>query len=110
MRLNAADPATQSLPTGSQSKLWSASEHSAAEIWKDGIGEGFLPTARTLTLEAGASAGFAGFGSRVAHNLALVSLSYVSGLAALIHVATRFHLKHEASNQSLNAKKGVSLC
>ncbi len=40
------------------------------------MGEGFRPTAHSLSLEAGASAGFAGFGSRVAHNLALVSLSY----------------------------------
>lgn len=76
MPLNAAEPAAQPLPAASQSRLLSPSESSTADIWQDGIGEGFRPTVHSLTLEAGASAGFAAFGGQVRHDLALLSLSY----------------------------------
>jgi len=45
-------------------------------IWEGDIGNGFRPGVQTLTLEAGADYGVAAFGSRDAHHLALVSVSY----------------------------------
>ncbi len=47
-----------------------------AGIWEKGIGEGFLSTAQSVSLSAGATYGFAGFGSVEAHDLALISLTY----------------------------------
>src|SRR5579859_3263700 len=45
-------------------------------LWQGNVGEGFRPTVQDVTLEAGAAAGLATFGSRQAHDLALLSLSY----------------------------------
>jgi hypothetical protein len=45
-------------------------------IWQSGVGEGFLSTAQTFSVEAGVAPGMATFGSREAHDLALLSLSY----------------------------------
>jgi len=45
-------------------------------IWENGIGEGFRREAQSIGLSAGANYGFATFGSREAHDLALVTLSY----------------------------------
>jgi hypothetical protein len=46
------------------------------KIWQAGVGEGFQSTVQTLSLESGATAGFAALGGRQEHDLALVSLSY----------------------------------
>jgi hypothetical protein len=45
-------------------------------IWENGVGEGFRSTAQSIGLSAGATYGLAAFGSREAHDLALVSLTY----------------------------------
>ena len=45
-------------------------------IWEDGPGSGFVRSAQNLTVEAGAAAGMATFGSHQAHDLALLSASY----------------------------------
>ncbi len=45
-------------------------------IWQNGVGNGFEPGTRSFAVEAGANYGLAAFGSREAHHLALVDLSY----------------------------------
>jgi lipid A 3-O-deacylase len=45
-------------------------------IWQDDVGEGFLPTAETFSLEAGLGLGIKAFGSQQAHDLGLISLTY----------------------------------
>jgi hypothetical protein len=45
-------------------------------IWENGVGAGFRPTTQSLGLSAGATGGLEIFGSRQAHDLALVSLAY----------------------------------
>ncbi len=76
LALKAADPAVQSPPVDSLSPILSAPEPSPADIWQSGIGEGFRSTTQTINFIAGASQGVAAFGSRLQHDLVLVSLSY----------------------------------
>ncbi len=65
-------------------QLWEAHDEPSApgfgsareQTWERGIGEGFSSSARSITLGAGATYGLAAFGSREAHDLALVSLTY----------------------------------
>ncbi len=45
-------------------------------IWEKRVGEGFRADTQSIGLSAGATYGFAAFGSREAHDLALVSLTY----------------------------------
>ncbi len=45
-------------------------------IWQGNVGDGFRSTVQTVSLEAGATAGFVAFGGRQEHDLALTSLSY----------------------------------
>ena len=45
-------------------------------IWEGEVGEGFLSSVQTFSLEAGATVGFQAFGGQQDHDLALVSLSY----------------------------------
>ena len=45
-------------------------------IWEHGVGEGFRSSTQSIGLSAGGTYGIATFGSREAHDLALVSLSY----------------------------------
>ncbi len=45
-------------------------------IWQGAVGEGFRSSVQTLSLQAGATAGFQAFGGQQDHDLALVSLSY----------------------------------
>ena len=49
---------------------------SKSTLWENGLGEGFLPTAQTFSVEAGWAPGIAAFGSVQAHDFALLSLSY----------------------------------
>src|SRR5262245_60585865 len=51
-------------------------EAPASGIWDAGIGEGFQPRTQSLTLSAGATYGFADFGSTQKHDSALASLTY----------------------------------
>jgi lipid A 3-O-deacylase len=74
--LNAAEP-----PSGAASDAFASATQLTLEpahsgLWQGGVGDGFRSTAQSLSLEAGASAGFAALGGRLAHDLALVSLSY----------------------------------
>ena len=45
-------------------------------IWDRAVGDGFRPTVEDLAVEAGVASGVTIFGSRQAHDLALLSLSY----------------------------------
>src|SRR6266404_4477611 len=45
-------------------------------IWEKRVGEGFRADTQSIGLSGGATYGFAAFGSREAHDLALVSLTY----------------------------------
>src|SRR5690349_19159760 len=45
-------------------------------VWENGIGEGLRAGAQSITLSVGGTYGLAIFGSREAHDLGLVSVSY----------------------------------
>jgi len=49
---------------------------SKSTIWQDGVGNGFLASAQDFSVEAGAALGVSTFGSKEAHNLGLLSISY----------------------------------
>src|SRR5437763_15563267 len=51
-------------------------ESDRKSIWQNGIGEGFRSEAQSISLSAGATYGCAAFGSREAHDVALISLTY----------------------------------
>jgi hypothetical protein len=51
-------------------------EEPPMQLWDGGVGQGFRSTVETLTVEAGAGAGFAVLGADQAHDLALLSLAY----------------------------------
>jgi len=51
-------------------------ESSPESIWETGVGEGFRPSAQSISVGVGATYGFAAFGGHQAHDLALVSLTY----------------------------------
>jgi len=55
-----------------------------AAIWQDGIGNGFLASARNVTGETGIGLGIAAFGGQQAHDLALLSVSYGHMLGRVI--------------------------
>ena len=54
----------------------SAIDSRPAGLWQNGIGEGFLPTVQTISLEVGATGGFAILGGRQEHDLGLASVAY----------------------------------
>jgi hypothetical protein len=72
--LFAAQPQTDLALTNGISP--NALESQAKGIWETGIGEGFRPDAQSISVAAGANYGIAAFGSREAHDLALVSFTY----------------------------------
>jgi lipid A 3-O-deacylase len=51
-------------------------ESEQKSIWEYGIGEGLRPEVQSISLNAGATYGITALGSREAHHLALVSLTY----------------------------------
>ena len=53
-------------------------------IWEDGVGNGFLRSVQDFTVETGAAAGMATFGSREAHDLTLLSASYGHMLSGVV--------------------------
>lgn len=67
---------SQSAVTNSMATPGPELEQPGATIWQGGIGEGFLPSAQTFSVEAGIGLGVATFGSAQAHNLALLSIAY----------------------------------
>ena len=64
---------TTCTPTPGQSLMC---DSQPTQVWRGTVGDGFLSSVRTFSLEAGATGGFAVFGGRQDHDLALVSLSY----------------------------------
>jgi len=62
--------------TNAVSKTELKLEPASETIWEHGVGEGFRSSARSIGLSAGGTYGIATFGSREAHDLALVSLTY----------------------------------
>jgi lipid A 3-O-deacylase len=56
----------------------------SAGIWENGVGEGFRSTVKTFSIEPGVALGMKIFGSRQAHDLALISLSYGHMLGPVI--------------------------
>ena len=66
--------ADQPAPSADEPKI--KLEASAPSLWEVGTGEGFRSTAQTLSVEAGAVQGLVILGSRQAHDLALLSVSY----------------------------------
>ncbi len=71
-----AEAQSQSAATNATAERGPELVEPKSTIWQSGIGEGFLPTARTFSLEAGLALGMATFGSEQAHDLALLSLAY----------------------------------
>lgn len=68
--------ATQLGPTNSVAKPGLELVEPKSAIWQTGVGEGFLPSTQTFSVETGVTAGMASFGSLQAHDLALISLTY----------------------------------
>jgi len=73
---NSAELGSQSLSANSTAGPVIEYQKPAASIWQDGVGQGFLSTTHTLSVEAGVGVGMAAFGSTQAHDLALISLAY----------------------------------
>src|SRR5579859_2273831 len=73
MRLTAAE--SQSLGTTEAASNISL-ENSKRGPWDGGMGEGFLSSAQTISLDMGTVKGVQVLGGRQTHDLALVSLSY----------------------------------
>lgn len=71
-----ADAGSQSIGTDSAAEPGPELDQSKFSIWQNGVGEGFLRSAQTVSVEAGFAPGMATFGSRQAHDFALMSLSY----------------------------------
>jgi hypothetical protein len=72
----AADLTQQPPTTPTNSVAMAELNPRRSTIGEDGVGSGFLRSAQNFTVEAGAAAGMASFGSHQAHDLALLSASY----------------------------------
>jgi lipid A 3-O-deacylase len=79
-----ADPSEQPLPPRTNSVAAPELSAPASTIWQDGIGSGFLASAQSVTVESGVAPGMAAFGSRQAHDLALLDASYGHMLSGVI--------------------------
>ncbi|MFZ0829498.1 MAG: acyloxyacyl hydrolase [Verrucomicrobiia bacterium] len=64
------------VPTNSESGPAVMFASRPANLWQGEVGEGFRSSVQTLSLTAGATAGFQAFGGQQDHDLALASLSY----------------------------------
>jgi hypothetical protein len=74
--LIAGEQESQSAMTNSVNKPGPEAIQQKSTIWQSGVGEGFLPTVQTFSVEAGVAVGIAMFGGKEEHDLALLSLSY----------------------------------
>lgn len=72
----AAPALPQSPATNSPAKLAADAFAPKSTIWQNGVGEGFRHSVQDLSIEAGIAPGIGTFGSRQAHDLALLSLAY----------------------------------
>jgi lipid A 3-O-deacylase len=73
---NGAEVLSQPPATNSNAQPAIKFQAPVANIWQDGVGEGFRSTVQTFSAEVGVDLGIATFGSRQSHDLALISLSY----------------------------------
>jgi lipid A 3-O-deacylase len=73
---NGAEVLSQPTDTNSNSQPAIKFQAPAANIWQEGVGEGFRSTVQTLSAEVGVDLGVAMFGGRQSHDFALTSLSY----------------------------------
>lgn len=80
----AADVPGQPMSTATNSVAVPQLSAPKPTIWQDGVGSGFAPTAQDFTVEAGATRGVIIFGSRQAHDLGLLSISYGHMLGRVI--------------------------
>ena len=71
-----AAESSQSATTNSVNEPGPESIQRKSTIWQSGVGEGFLPTVQTFSVEAGVALGVTMFGGKEDHDLALLSLSY----------------------------------
>jgi len=72
----AAEALSQSAATNSVNQPGPDSIQPKSTIWQNGVGEGFLPTVQTFSVEAGVALGVTIFGGREDHDIALLSLAY----------------------------------
>src|SRR5215471_3554545 len=70
-----AEAQSQSAETNSRPGLENIYQ-STSRIWENDVGQGFLPTAQIFSVEVGVAPGMATFGSRQAHDFALLGLTY----------------------------------
>ena len=56
----------------------------SAKVWESGVGDGFRSDAQSISISAGANYGIAAFGSREAHDLALINLTYGHMLSGVL--------------------------
>jgi hypothetical protein len=74
--LSAAQAQAQTSLTNSAFDAVLTLEPSNANIWQNGIGEGFRPGTQSISFDAGAGYGIQAFGGKQSHDLALASISY----------------------------------
>jgi hypothetical protein len=72
----AAEPQSQSVATNSIDEPGPGAIQQKSTIWQSEVGEGFLPTVQTFSVEAGVALGVRMLGGKEDHDLALLSLSY----------------------------------
>jgi|SRR6516164_7461897 hypothetical protein len=71
-----AEAQSQSVETNSARGLESKIYESTSRIWQNDVGQGFLPITQIFSVEVGVAPGMATFGSRQAHDFALLGLTY----------------------------------
>lgn len=71
-----ADAESESSVTNSLTEPDLNLDRPGPSVWHGGIGEGFLRSVQTVSVEVGVAPGMATFGSRQAHDFALMNLSY----------------------------------
>jgi len=76
MDLAGAEAESPSAATNSMAKPGPEFGHANSSTWLGDVGDGFLPSAQNFDVGAGVAPGITIFGSRQAHDLALLSLSY----------------------------------
>jgi len=91
-----AEPSQQPSAAATNSVAVTDLSPAKSAIWQDGVGNGFLPSAQNLTFEAGVAPGISTFGSREAHDLALLSASYGHMLGHFVGGDHWYHGNFEA--------------
>ena len=81
---SAADVLEQPPPPATNSTAATDLRPSNSKIWDEGVGGGFLRSAKDFTIEAGDAAGMKRLGSHQAHDIALLSASYGHMLSGVV--------------------------